>query len=229
MHERRISGLAEAEIAALEADGIRLRPHEIVNLNALAWQVESPEIRRQLSRGLPVFIGSAVLWPMTMHAADWYRRRGCKMTGHALQLQALAYAMAYGRTGLGAAMEGPGAARIVAQWGNRLRCTIWELEVAVSQIIEQDEQPDEVPARHGEKYMSPGELSAYMAATAGGSPRTWERRVSIGYVFSMLATLAAQHRADNERAHDPQFIRANRALGYYTEMIRARHRKEQAA
>ena len=60
----KLSGLAEAEIESLRADGIDLTPAEIIEINALSWAIESPESRRLLSRGAPVSVGGVYLWPL---------------------------------------------------------------------------------------------------------------------------------------------------------------------
>jgi hypothetical protein len=74
-----LNSLAEAEIAALRADGIQPTDAEIVKLNALGWAVETPHFRRTLARGCPVQVGGSTLWPLTIRAADWVDRVGEKM------------------------------------------------------------------------------------------------------------------------------------------------------
>ena len=90
----KLNDLAAAEIDALERDGIKLTPADIVQLNALGWAVETPSARLGLSRGVPVQVGGAWLWPLTLQAAEWLER-----VGPEIQLQnesaVVAYAMAH--------------------------------------------------------------------------------------------------------------------------------------
>ena len=225
---RKLSDLAKAEIEQLEAEGIRLTAADIVAINAAAWDVESPESRLLLSRGVPVAVGGVTLWPMTMHGADWFTRVGCRLPGSLLQTTALAYAMAYGREDGDALDIGPvKAALILPAWRARLRCRQAELVEAVAQMINQDAQIEEPPDKLG-KSITPGELSAYLVASCGNSPAVWERQVSSGNVHAMLAAIIAPNKADDKPcASDPK-IRAERALGWLCELIRRKHRKDAA-
>jgi len=219
-----MSGLAEVEIARLEADGIRLTPREIVAINGLSWAVETPWVRSALAQGRPVPVGGVVLWPLTIRGAEWFKRVGCHLRGEERQTQALAFAMVYGRTD-GPELDTEPADEMVKKWARRLRCTSSELVLAIDQVLEQDTEIENEPVDDHGTSISYGELSASIVAEAGGSPAMWERQVSIGYVLRMLTILAAQ-KGDGEKKHDPVYLRANRALGMYCEMIRARHRRE---
>lgn len=243
---RKLSDLAQAQIEELEAEGIRLTAADIVAINAAAWEVESPESRLLLSRGVPLETGTmhrlawwerligrkaeggVTLWPLTMHGADWFTRVGCRLPGSLLQTTALAYAMAHGREDGNALDIGPvKAALLLPAWRARLRCRQAELVEAVAQMINQDAQIEEPPDKLG-KSITPGELSAYLVASCGNSPVVWERQVSIGYVHAMLAAIIAQNKADDKPcASDPK-IRAERALGWLCELIRRKHRKDAA-
>lgn len=226
---RKLSDLAQAEIEQLEAEGVKLTASDIVAINAAAWEVESPESRLLLSRGVPVEIGGVTLWPLSMHGADWFTRVGCRLPGSLLQTTALAYAMVHGREDGNALDIGPiKAALTLPAWRARLRCRQAELVEAVAQMINQDAQIEEPPDKLGNKGITPGELSAYLVANCGNSPAVWERQVSIGYVHAMLAAIIAQNKADDKPcASDPK-IRAERALGWLCELIRRKHRKDAA-
>ncbi len=217
----KLSDLAEAEIGALVAEGITLSPADIVTINALAWAVESPESRMALSRGVPVFVGGITLWPLTMCGWDWYRRVGCKLLGQQAQSLALAYAMAHGRTE-GALDMGRALAELaVSAFGVRLGFRASELIEAIAQVLQQDEQHEGPPTPDGHS-MTPGELSAFLAAETGTAPDVWERLVSMGYVFQMLTTIVQQNKADGKpTAADPK-IRATVALEWFCQQIRQR-------
>jgi len=223
----KLNDLAQAEIDKLRADGINdLTPAEIVELNALGWAVESPESRRLLARGAPVEIAGVYLWPMSLYAQEWFERVGCHLGGNTLQAQALAYAMAHGRdTGDPLAMDGRAAEKTVSRWAKSLKCTFGELNVAISQILQQDEEAEQPPSKTG--GMAMGDFSAFLAASCGGDPEFWERRCAAGYTYAVLDCMARQNSAEGKpTASDPR-IKAEKAIGWAIEKIR-KSRKEVA-
>ena len=220
----KLSELAEAEIETLRADGIDLTPAEIIEINALGWAVESPETRRLLARGAPVAIGGVYLWPMSLYAQDWFDRVGCQLDGNKQQTYALAYAMAHGRdAGEPLAMEGREAEKTVKQWGKSLKCTFGELNVAISQVLAQDEDAEQPPSETG--GMTMGDFSAFLAAACGGDPDFWERRCASGYTHAVLDTLVRQNSADGKKTMADPRLKAERAIGWAVEKIK-KSRKE---
>jgi len=220
----KLSELAEAEIETLRADGIDLTPAEIVEINALGWAVESPETRRLLARGAPVAVGGVYLWPMSLYAQDWFDRVGCKMGGLRRQTYAMAYAMTHGRDdGEPLAMEGRKAELIALVWGLRLKCTFGELNVAISQILQQDEDAEQPPSETG--GMTMGDFSAFLASACGGDPDFWERRCASGYTHAVLDALCRQNSAEGHKTMADPRIKAERALGWAIEKIK-KSRKE---
>ena len=220
----KLSELAEAEIETLRADGIDLTPAEIVEINALGWAVESPETRRLLARGAPVAIGGVYLWPMSLYAQDWFDRVGCHLCGNKQQTYALAYAMAHGRdAGEPLAMEGREAEKTVKQWGKSLKCTFGELNVAISQVLAQDEDAEQPPSETG--GMTMGDFSAFLASACGGDPDFWERRCAAGYTHAVLDALCRQNSAEGHKTMADPRIKAERALGWAIEKIK-KSRKE---
>lgn len=218
----KLCDLAQAEISALVADGLSLSPEEIVRINHLAWQASEPEGRLYLSRGVPVRLGGAVLWPLTLYGMEWFQRVGLELKDWRGDLSAfaLAYAMCYGR-GQGQELEvsGPEAAAAVRKWASGLRCRARELEAAVANCIEQ-EQLEDLPTGHDPDPMAPGDLSAFLAASGGGPVDQWERQVSIGYVRSFVSAIV-RHESDGQvkGMADPK-VQALKALGLYVEEIR---------
>ena len=215
----KLSELAEAEIESLRAEGIDLTPAEIIEINALGWAVESPETRRLLARGVPVAVGGVYLWPMSLYAQDWFNRVGCKLDGNKQQAYALAYAMAHGRNdGEPLAIDGRIANKTVKSWSKSLKCTFGELNVAISQIIQQDEDYEQPPEESG--GMSMGDFSAFLASACGGDPDFWERRCATGYTHAVLDCLVRQNSADGHKTMSDPRIKANRALGWCAEKIK---------
>lgn len=220
-HDEKLNDLAAAEIAAIEADGIKLTAAEIVQLNALGWAIETPEGRRHLSRGVPVPVAGLWLWPLSLYASDWLERVGSDLSDRA-SLFATAYAMAFGRSdGNELNVTGREAEKAVLAWGRRLRCTPDELMEAVEQVMEQDAGHD-LPQDPDGKPMAIGDFSAFLAATCGGDADFWERRCAQGYAFAVLNAAVKQNMADGKpTAQDPR-IMAERAMGLASIKIRER-------
>ena len=221
-----LSDLARAEIDELKAEGIDLTAEEVIEINALAWAVETPSHRIHLSRGVPVIVAGVSLWPLTLYAADWYCRVGCKYDGD-LADYALAYAMAHSYDeGDALDLDYDAAPKAIKRWVKSLRCRRHALIEAVSQVIYQDEMLTSPQGADG-KAMTPGDFSAFLASVAGGTPEFWERSVSFTYCQTMLATIVMQNRSDKKPcAQDPRII-ATRLLGEATNRIRE-SRKEKA-
>ena len=136
----KLSDLANAEIDGLIAQGITPTTEDVIRINALAGNVENPDTRLALSKGVPVTVGGAVLWPMTLQAYDWMCRSQNSVRTVKDDLFVTAYAMAhcyaegdrYGAVGI----EG---AKVARRWAKGLRCRPDALTVAIAQIIRQDE------------------------------------------------------------------------------------------
>ena len=220
----KLNSLAKSEIDALEAEGIRLTPEEIVELNALGWAIHTPEIRRSLSRGRPVPLAGHYLWPLTMRAVDWMETNKFSLT---TITPAMGYAMAFGR-GDGDELDqyGDDADKAVQNWMRSLRCNMAEFVEAVRQVDEQEQKPETPPDLNG-KPMTLGDLSAFLTAVCGADADFWERRCSISYALSVITTFILQNHADKRPCmQDPKII-AERALGSAVEKIRARHQAEE--
>lgn len=223
--EEKLNDLAAHEIAALEAEGIKLTAAEVVQINALGWAVETPEARRHLARGVPVPAGGVFLWPLTLRAHDWLERVGSDFSDSE-GCSAVAYAMAHAYAdGNELDLTGRAAVDAVKAWVRRLRCTAAELEEAVDQTQSQEAGHD-LPNDPDGKPMSAGDFSAFLAAACGGDVEFWERRCSFGYALAYLAAVVKQNAADGRpTAGDPKIL-ANRALGMAVEKIRERAKAE---
>lgn len=231
--EERLNDLAAREIAALEAEGIRLTAAEVVKLNALGWAVETPCARRELSRGVPVMLCEGVyLWPLTIQAADWFDRVGERLRANKLMairhpvlsadlpMLALSYAMAHCyAAGNALEIDGSEASSAVLSWASKLKCTADAFRDAVQSVIAQQDGPT-INAESETPSIKPGEFSVYLAARAGGTPEYWERACSVGYAVAVFMDILKQAAADGAPLpNDPKLL-ATRAFGIEAARIR---------
>lgn len=219
--------LASAEIDSLAGEGIACTPDEVLRIQWLAQQVETPAARMALSRGTPVHVGGAVLWPLTIAADEWWRSVIPHIATQTGEVAAQAYAMAHCRTqDTLDAIPPTRAADVSWAWVQRLQCTAGELVEAIRQVRDQD---DCGPAIRDPKYAggnaSRSNLVAFLVSTAGGPPELWERQVAIGYVRQQIDAIrsqeAAEFGADREVARR---ISSTRTLGLAVEEIRQSRR-----
>ena len=216
----KLSDLAAAEIDELTSAGVNLSPTEVIEINALAWQVESSHTRLHLSRGVPVEIGGAWLWPLSLYGQEFFDRVGSHLGGNRICTYAIAYVMA-NQYNEGEPLNMIDPKRTIKAWASKLRCRFSQLIIAISQVLQQDEEP-EMPNNPDAKGMTIGDFSAFLSSVAGATPDFWERRCAVSYTHSVLTTIMMQNRADDKPcAGDPR-IEATRALGYAIDKIRKR-------
>jgi hypothetical protein len=223
MHEAsKLSEIADARIDELQAEGLALTPAEIVRINALCWNLESPEMRLHLSKGLPVSVGGVTLWPFTLRSYHWHRQvaRSMPTTWHGNV--ALAYAFAHGYSD-GSELDAYGmrAVAAVTAWGVRLRCRMDTLIEAMSQIIQQDEYPSGVE-NPDSKPCGIGDIAAQIASHTGQRVEDIERAMSMNHALKLLHyTIRTQEQAIGGKPQMSQeAIRATQALELYIEEIR---------
>jgi len=207
----KLNDLARAKLEDLRRCGFAPTDDDVVEINALAEDVLTPDTRRALARGRPVECGGVWFWPLTITSSAWFTETGCNLPD---PTAGLAFAAAHPTADNLHEADWP----TVRKWYRRLKCRPAALALALSEIIAQEEET-EIPHRDSEKGMTAGELSAAMVATAGGDPAMWERQVSIGYIRSVLNTLAAQNKTSGV---PPAVARATMALGMACERIRNR-------
>lgn len=212
-----LSEAARAEIDTLRADGIDLTPEEVVELNAIGWEIETPEIRRELSRGTPVTVGGATLRPLTLAGWAWFERVGDKGSD---QDAALGYAMAFG----GDPAIDTASMADVDKWKDGLTCTPRELTCAIAEVIANERGLELPPAKVNDT--TPADIVASVMAECGGTPDVWERHVRIGYLTELLAAVGRSRGGESSgpSPNDPR-VKATAAIMWCAEKIR-RSRKE---
>ena len=219
-----LSDIAKGEIDLLISDGLTLSPEEIVRINALAWNIESPDARLALSRGFPVPVGGVTLWPMTLEAYDWL----CRNLEHCDTVKdenfLTAYAMAHCYDGP-LPYRGCDSIKIARSWARRLRCRAAELIEAMSQIIQQEENFAGVEDENAVS-VGMGDLSASIAAMTGQPTESIERGMSMNHALRILHyTMQAQERIEGKGGRGSAYIRAEQAMGLYINDLRSKHGK----
>jgi len=216
-----LSDLAAESIETLSAEGVKVTPHDVLHIAALADLVMTPTLRLSLARGKPVPVGGVTLWPLTLAAAGWWNTIGERLISRTVKTWALAFAMAEGRRLLPYDMLT--AYKEILIWGSKLRCRNKELVEAISLVQEQDAIIDT-----GEKgpKATPGEISLMLTAMTGVKPRVWEYLCSMSYTFALIDAIVDHNSADGTSTkHDPS-VKALRALGLAMDRIRERHFRE---
>lgn len=224
----RLHDLALAEIEKLDADGVKYTPHDVVMLNAIAFGIEHPASRLELARGRPISVGGTTLWPFTLYGSDWYERVGMTLKGAKLQLWGVAFALAHGWQEE-RLLDFPDneATKRVAKWARSLTCRQQQLEEAVSDIISQDMQPEDIGDidQQNTRMPSHGDLSAELSAMCGGTPDQWERLCTVPYALALIRTIRAQNDESGRSTAKDDRMRYDRAMGNYLKRIYRRHEK----
>jgi len=226
----KLSELARYEIEDLIAEGIQPTPDEIVELSGIGWRLETESTRLYLSRGRPVDCENVRLWPMMLQARDWYKREGAEMKGR--EKAALGFAMAHCYGGDDVFyLSGDKAEQAVIDWQASVAASEDALTVAISQVLMQEEAPDDPPPLKTETStkMEYGDLSAQLVTLCGQTPEYWERKCSHEYAMAVFYAVI-NHANETGRKLDthPQII-AQRQMMWAVEQIRKRHAKEQQA
>ena len=208
---RKLSSQAEAEIEALRLEGVTLSDSDIIAINALCWEIETPSRRVSLARGKPVKCGNVWLWPLTIHSGMWFNEVGSQYDNAET---ALAYAMAHRDADLYTVEEPQ-----VKAWFKTVRATIEELRVCMAIIIDQSKR-DELPVRKG-AGITVAQLAQLMVDNHGGTFDMWERQCSIDYVFDFIDTTNKQDEAEQKHARNQKMTMI---LGRFTNQLLKRHK-----
>jgi hypothetical protein len=194
----KLCDLASAEIESLAGEGIACTPDEILRIQWLAQQVETPAARTTLARGTPVHAGGAVLWPLTLAADTWLQDALAESCDTRERFQIIAFAMAHTRTQ--SALDGIAprdACKHAGRWAKRLQCREEELAQAVAIVREQDDTGPQIEdPKKRQSQSTAGDIIAHLIASVGGTPDMWEQQVAIGYIRQQMNACVAQQSAN---------------------------------
>ena len=216
---RKLSSQAEAEIDALRSQGVTLSDSDIIAINALCWEIESPSRRVSLARGKPVKCGNVYLWPLTIHSGYWLNEVGFDMTIkssgdiHSSEI-AMAYAMAHRDDDLFFADE-----KIIMDWLKTVRATTCEIRISMAMIINNSKR-DQLPIKK-DSGLDITQLAQMMVDNHGGSFEMWERQCSIDYIFDFIDTTCKQDEAEQKHARNQKMTMI---LGRFTNQLLKRHK-----
>ena len=73
----KLNDLARAKLEDLRRCGFAPTDDDVVEINALAEDVLTPDTRRALARGRPVECGGAWFCPLTISSSAWFSCRFC--------------------------------------------------------------------------------------------------------------------------------------------------------
>jgi len=221
--------LAEYEIEELREDGFEPNLSEIVEINALAWAAQTSDNRISLSRGIPMFAGNVALWPLTLEAGDWYMRISQKLPTEYLNCLALGYAMANCYSDNGAFDKSKSdTIKAIMAFTVKMKCRHGTLKMAISDVLQQDENPDMPPPIKGKEEedhsLKAGDISLFLAANSSATAEFWESRCSASYTLDMLSKIVSQDKADGKNPQDEDMIKATIAMGWAVEKVKQRVR-----
>lgn len=207
---RTLSSQAEAEIEALRYKGVTLSDSDIIAINAIAWEIESPSKRVSLARGKPVKCGNVFFWPLTIHSGTWWDDVGCEMQHSE---HALAYAMAHRDADLYMVSESD-----IEAWFKTIKATVQELRHCLTIIIDQCKR-DDLPIKE-DNSITLSQLAQLMVDNHGGTFEMWERQCSIDYVRNFIDTTCKQDEAEQKKT---RIEKATLILARYTQSLLRKH------
>lgn len=132
---------ARAAILELERGGVTgLTPEEVVAIHELGTAYDVAAHGESMpGSGMPVRVGGAVLWPITLAGMDWWDRIGPQIAGEKRnrRIMAFGFCLAHGRQA--GALDHIGARDAISdarRWARGLTCTIDELDEACAEVYD---------------------------------------------------------------------------------------------
>jgi len=182
---RRAPDIARQQIKLLEKAGVVLTLDQIAWLLSLGQRVEQPRTATNpLNGAVPVVAGCDAFFPLTCAAAWWLDITSDWWESETMQLYAMGFAHAVGRTA-GAfdnALTPKAAVDAVAKWRQSCTCTIAEIAEAIVRLAANDAPDDGSEADFGD-------ILAKAEGATGIPRREWETRGLNEAVAAILAAI----------------------------------------
>ena len=222
--------LAEDELNALEAEGIRPTPQDILAIQALALEAMGDFDDGLRLHGAPVAVGGVVLWPPTIAGCIWRDELESRLAAddYSSRLYILAYALANGHDKDALSVFGKDALKAVWKWARGLTCGLVDLAAAVNEVMA--DKPRVV--RHKDKdeadkdKSGPAEIAEMAMAIFGTNPDIWRYQLGLEEVIAIIRRHNALKRQGN--AVEARKTEALREMAMYVDEIRKRAKGAQA-
>lgn len=217
-----ICDLAEDELDALEAEGIRPTAQDVLAIQALALEAMGDFDDGARLHGAPVTIGDVVLWPPTIAGCIWREEVEAKLDANDYysRLFVLAYSLAFGRDKDALNVFGRDALKAVLKWARGLRFGVADLAAAVNEVMGDRPRVPRKSDTDDADESAPAELAEIAMATFGGNPDVWRYQLGISEVIGILRRRRALKSQGNPV--ERRKTEAMRDLAIYVDSIRKR-------
>lgn len=186
----KITDLAADEIAALEADGVKVSPQDVLTIQALSLEAIGKFEDGIKPKGKPVIVGNITLWPLTIAAAIWQSETNelVKESAWDSKLFILAYAMANGHNEA-ALIEGKEGLKAVKQWARKITCTTADLIEAINDVLGDRPRIELTKKKADEEEEQASKVPVYLLETATaifGNPDMAAYQLSMEFVANII-------------------------------------------
>ena len=220
--------LAEDELNALEAEGIRPTAQDILAVQALALEAMGDFDDGLRLHGAPVAIGGVVLWPLTIAGCIWRDEVEARLDAddYSARLFILAYALAHGRDKDALNVYGREALKAVWRWARGLRCGLADLVAAVNDVMADKPRVVSDESKDDADKSAPAEIAEMAMAIFGTDPDIWRYQLGLEEVIAVIRRHNALKRTGN--TVEARKTEALRDLAKYVDGIRKRAKGAQA-
>ena len=223
-----ICELAEDELNALEADGIKPTAQDVLAIQALALDAMGDFDDGLRLHGAPVSIGGVVLWPLTIAGCIWREEVEARLGAgdYSARLYVLAYALAHGHDKDALNVYGRDALKAVWRWARGLRCGLVDLVAAVNDVMADKPRVVSDESKDDADNSAPSEIAEMAMAIFGTDPDIWRYQLGLEEVIAIIRRHNAIRRHGN--AVEARKMDALRDLARYVDGIRKRAKGAQA-
>lgn len=223
----KLTDLAQDEIAALEADGVKVTPQDVLTIQALSLEAIGRFEDGIKPKGKPVICGNVTLWPLTIAAAIWQSETNelLKESDWDSKLFVLAYAMANGHNAE-ALVEGKAALQAVKQWAKKITCSTADLIEAINDVLGDRPRVSLTKKKADDEEEQAAKVPLYLLETATaifGNAETAEYQMSMEYVANIIHRhFVLSATANGGKVIDSKTTDGLRKLAMFVDELRAK-------